>query len=165
MIKKYEVLRPFFGYKKDDKIVSRDCTGWEFALINFLLEKEMVKEIEEFPEWLSNMDEFVKFLESKYRLVLSFGPYEKVGEHLEPLILSQWLPEFAEHYNGGATDCKWSLTSYGAGKPLRFNCFNYEESNFNYMPLGTVLFKDADFLQLFIDNAPQEVKDYLKGEQ
>jgi hypothetical protein len=155
MIKKYEVLEPFLDYKKGDVIPIAMCKS-NILLVNFLINVCYLKKIEELPEWLSNIDDFVKFLESKYRLVLSFGRYEKIGEHLKPLILSQWLPEFAEHYNSGANGCEWYLVEFDG---------EFKVNHHQGLMLGTPLFKNGNFLKLFIDNAPQQVKDYLRGKQ
>jgi hypothetical protein len=154
MIKKYKVLEPFLDYKKGDVVPIAMCKS-NILLVNFLINVCYLKKIEELPEWLSNIDDFVKFLESKYRLVLSFGRYEKIGEHLKPLILSQWLPEFAEWYNGGETDnIDWFMCLVGG-------VFKIDRG----LPVGLALFKNGNFLKLFIDNAPQQVKDYLRGKQ
>lgn len=161
MIKNYEVLEPFLNYEKG-QVIPIDTSNPTNILILSLIRLSYLKEIEEFPEWLRDMDKFVEHLAGKYQIELLFARGKGLKERKKQLILSQWLPEFAEWYNGG--DSKWGYCIRYSEVYDRFTAGYAQEFSHGRL-VGAMLFKNDNFLKLFIDSAPQEVKDYLKGER
>lgn len=132
--------------------------------IDFLLSNGFIEEVEaerEFPEKLKTIDSSA--------LKIVGDVYKSYPKHLlwshykfplsQKLIVTAWMHEFAEWYNDGETECKYTI--YIAVD----NEFTANHSILvSYEPEATY-FKDGDFVEIFNEHAPEEIKSYLRGER
>lgn len=179
-MKQYIVLKnePDLEFKKGDKLRLYSCEEnehyehfsndllkgtFEVAYIKYFEKTGLIAPIEEYflPEYMRDIDAFIEYLERiKYVKFDDIGPFYHKSPLDTHLITQAWMYLFAEKYNKSKEwgDVKFYL--YYGNTIIDFDC---NTSIKGIERQGTVYFKDENFLEVFSKEAPQEIKDMLKG--